>query len=46
MPKYWQKIRDKTVDIVKKLEVAASASYQITLEIGPDVVGANFDKYS
>jgi len=42
----WKKIKDKTVDIVKKLELAALVSYQITLDIGPQIVAATFDKFS
>ena len=45
IPLLWRKIRDKTVDIVKKVELCASVSYQITLDIGPHHVSVSFDKY-
>lgn len=44
--KLWNKIKSKIVDIVQKLETAASVSYQLAVEVSPQVVSSTFDKYS
>ncbi len=44
IPKLKNKIRDKTADIVKKLETISKTSYQIDLEISAQTVKDTFDK--
>jgi hypothetical protein len=41
----WLKIRDRVTSILTKLEDAASASYQISLTIGPQAVKEMFNKF-
>lgn len=40
----WQQLKDRVVNILGRLEEAASLSYQIKLEVGPQVLGGIFDK--
>lgn len=40
----WQQLKDRVVSILGRLEEAASLSYQIKLEVGPQVLGGIFDK--
>lgn len=40
----WQQLRERIVGILARLEEAASLSYQIKLEVGPQVLGGLFDK--
>lgn len=42
--KTWQRLRERVVSILSRLEEAASLSYQIKLEVGPQVLGGLFDK--
>ncbi len=42
----WQQIKSRVVRILTRLEEAASASYQITLDVGPKTVRDIFDKYA
>lgn len=40
----WQQLKDRVVSILGRLEEAASLSYQIKLEVGPQVLSGIFDK--
>ena len=40
----WQQLKDRVVNILSRLEEAASLSYQIKLEVGPQILGNIFDK--
>jgi hypothetical protein len=42
----WTHIKQRVVRILTRLEEAASASYQIQLDVGPKAVIDLFDKYS
>ena len=42
--KTWQQLKDRVVTILGRLEEAASLSYQIKLEVGPDVLSNFFDR--
>ena len=42
--KTWQRLRERVVSILSRLEEAASLSYQIKLDVGPRVLGGLFDK--
>jgi hypothetical protein len=42
----WTQIKQRVVRILTRLEEAASASYQIQLDVGPKTVRDLFDKYS
>jgi flavin-binding protein dodecin len=42
--KTWQQLKERVVGILGRLEEAASLSYQIKLEVGPQVLGSLFDK--
>ena len=42
----WKQIRDRVDGILRRLEEAASASYQIKLDNGADAVCALFDKFT
>lgn len=44
MDRTWQQLKDRVVSILGRLEEAASLSYQIKLEVGPQVLGGIFDK--
>ena len=44
IPRLKNKIRDKTADIVKKLEAISKTSYQVDLEISAQAVKDAFDK--
>lgn len=46
VPKGWQQIKNRVVSILSRLEDAASASYQLSLDVGPKVVQDLFDKHS
>ena len=40
----WLRLKERVVNILARLEEAASLSYQIKLEVGPRVLGNLFDK--
>eukprot|EP00981_Chlorochromonas_danica_P009700 scaffold2799_cov159-Ochromonas_danica.AAC.17 len=42
--KLWLQLKERVVGILSKLEAAALASYQISLEVGPGKVAQAFDK--
>lgn len=42
----WQQIQQRVVRILTRLEEAASASYQIQLDVGPRAVRDIFDKFA
>lgn len=44
--KGWQQIKNRVISILSRLEDAATASYQINLDVGPKTVQDLFDKYS
>lgn len=46
MAKMWTQLKERIVSIVKKLEAAASTSYQIKLDITPSQLSDIFDKYA
>jgi hypothetical protein len=46
MGKMWTHLKERIVGIVKKLEAAASTSYQIKLDITPSQLSDIFDKYA
>ncbi len=46
MAKMWTQLKERILGIVKKLEAAASSSYQIKLDITPSQLSDIFDKYA
>lgn len=40
----WLQLKERVVSILTKLEIAATVSYQINLEVGPTQVAQSFDK--
>ena len=46
MSKMWNQIKERMVNILKKLETAASISYQIQLDVSPKDLIDLFDKYA
>jgi hypothetical protein len=40
----WAQLRERAVNILGRLEEAASLSYQIKLEVGPKILGNMFDR--
>jgi hypothetical protein len=46
VPKLWLKLRDRVVTILERLEEAATMSYQISLEVGPQTVAMMFDRFA
>jgi hypothetical protein len=46
VPDTWEKITDRMVSILFRLQEAALGSYQITLTVGPSAVKAIYDKFS
>jgi hypothetical protein len=41
----WAKLKERMVNILNKLDTAASLSYQIQLEVNPRKVAEMFDQY-
>lgn len=46
MSKMWNHIKERMVNILRKLEAAASISYQIQLDVAPKDLIDLFDKYA
>jgi hypothetical protein len=42
----WNRIRDRVVGILTRLEEAALVSYQIKLDVGPKIVRDIFERFS